>query len=88
MQKTFVRKASGSGKLKGCKSCLVEVCLVNPTGIIIIVRKPKKRNPWLAFLCTAMPIWYRGASIQGDMGTFPACHRKEELFFFFSGMKE
>lgn len=84
VQKTFVGKALGAGKLKGCKSCVVDVCLVNATGIII-VRKPVERNPWLAFLCTAMPVWNRGVSIQGDTGTSPACHSMEELFSFSVG---
>lgn len=31
---------------------------VNPTGSIIVT-KLKKICPWLVFLCTAVPVWYR-----------------------------
>lgn len=32
--------------------------------------KHKERCPWLLFLCTTMPVWYRGASSKETWGVF------------------
>lgn len=55
---------------------------VNPTGSIIVT-KPKERCPQLAFLCTAMPVWYRSASGKETRGLFlhPVAWRTNVGFF-------